>query len=216
MTSFEFPSDRAARTTLLTGDSPDHRTRFWELSDHLAYPDIRSIVADYINTTISDPANTHRHGWTVTALPVAESAANQRRLLTLACGAVETLYVTEFTSDEDDSIELEMTVNTAIHDGYSDAQLDVATELVTAARGTHPSHDVWTWRIDIGALLTDEVAIDFEIEDDVFDDLAYALNSKAMSEGSPETTDHSDDLAYDLLAEAYRQLQDAGDAATDG
>lgn len=209
MTSSVFPSDRAERTTLLTGPVPEHRRRYWELSDHLAYTDIRNIVADYINTTIADPANTHRHGWTVDALPSAGTDANQRRLLTLTCGTVETLLVTEFSNEDDDSIELEMTVNTAVHDGYSDAQLEVATELVTAARGTSSSHEVWTWRIDIGALITGDADIDFEIEDDVFDDLAYALNSGAMSEGVSETADHSDDLAYDLLAEAYRQLQDA-------
>jgi hypothetical protein len=210
MTSFAFPSDRAERTTLLTGSVPEHRRRFWELSDHVVYPDIRNIVADYINTTISDPVNTHRHGWTVSALPAGDAETNRRRLLTLTCGSVGTLSITEFTNDEDDSIELEMTVNTKVHDGYSDQQLDVATELVRASRGSHPSHEVWTWRIDIGALLTDDVEIDFEIEDEVFDDLAYALNSTAMNESSPDTADSSDDLAHDLLAEAYRQLQDAG------
>ncbi|OZC84342.1 hypothetical protein CH282_14440 [Rhodococcus sp. 06-418-1B] len=212
---FTFPTERAQRTTVLTGTASGHRTRYWELSDHIAYPDIRNIVADYINATISDPANTVRHGWTVTALPSADSPAHERRLLTLTCGGVDTLVVTQFSNDEDDSIELEMLVNTDTANGYSDEQLDFSTELVTATRGTADTADVWSWRIDIGALLTDDADIDFGISDDEFDDLAYALNSRSMADRAPDTSDHSDDLAGDLLAEAYRQLRDADDATVD-
>jgi hypothetical protein len=212
---FTFPTERAQRTTVLTGTVSGHRTRYWELSDHIAYPDIRNIVADYVNATISDPANTVRHGWTVAALPAGDSPAHERRLLTLTCGGVDTLVVTEFSNDEDDSIELEMTVNTDMADGYSDEQLDFSTDLVSAARATAGTTDVWSWRIDIGALLTDEAGIDFGITDDEFDDLAYALNSRSMTDRAPDTTDHNDDLAGDLLAEAYQQLRDADDATVD-
>lgn len=210
MTSSTFPSDRSQRTTLLAGSVPENRLRFWNLSEHIAYTDLRSIVADYINTTVSDPIGTRRHGWTVEALPQADESTNQRRLLTLTFGGLETLFVTEFTNDEDDSIELEMTVNTDIADGYSGEQLDISTEVVTAARGTYSSHEVWTWRIDLGALLTEDAEVDFGIADDLFDDLAYALNSRLMTESDgPDLTGDSEDLAGDLLAEAYRQLRDA-------
>ncbi|MDJ0395092.1 hypothetical protein QMK17_17345 [Rhodococcus sp. G-MC3] len=203
-----FPSDRAQRTTLLTGSAPKDRANFWTLSEHIAYTDIRSIVADYINTTISDPANTQRHHWAVEALPSTDAPPNERRLLTLTCGALETLFVTEFTNDEDDSIELEMTVNTALSEDYSGSQLDIATDVVTAAKGIYASHDVWSWRIDLGALLTDDSEVDFGIGDDLFDDLAYSLNSTLMAE-RPDVADHSEDLASDLVAEAYRQLRDS-------
>lgn len=210
MTSFEFPSDRADRTTLLTGSVPENRLLYWTLSEHIAYTDIRSIVADYLNTTVADPVGTRRHGWTVAALPSTDASPHQRRLLTLACGGLETLFVTEFTNDEDDSIELEMTVNTDIADGYSGDRLEISTEVVTATRGSYASHDVWTWKIDLGALLTDDAEVDFGIDDDLFDDLAYALNSRLMSESNgPELAADNEDLAADLLAEAYRQLRDA-------
>lgn len=212
MTSFAFPSDRADRTTLLTGSVPENRLLYWALTEHIAYTDIRSIVADYVNTTVSDPVGTRRHGWSIAALPSTDASVGQRRLMTLTCGDLETLYVTEFTNDEDDSIEIEMTVNTDIADGYSGEQLDISTDVVTASRGTYDSHDVWTWKIDLGALLTDDAEVDFGIDDDLFDDLAYALNSRLMSESSgPDLAADSEDLAGDLLAEAYRQLRDAED-----
>ncbi|MGA9872689.1 MAG: hypothetical protein WBQ44_16310 [Rhodococcus sp. (in: high G+C Gram-positive bacteria)] len=204
---FAFPADRAARTTLLTGSAPAERARFWALSDHIAYPDIKNIVADYINATIPDPAATQGRGWTVAALPPAHRAGTERRLLTLTCGTLDTVVVTEFAG-EDDSIELEMTVETAVPDGFSDERLTVSNEVVTAARGTHGTHETWTWRIDLGALLTDDAEVDFGIEDDMFDDLAYALNISLLHEADADTAEHSDDLAADLLAEAYRQLVD--------
>ncbi len=206
---FSFPSERSQRTTLMSASIPQSRLRYWELSDHIAYPEVRNIVADYINATVSDPAGTQRHRWTVDALRPS-SEAHRRRLLTFTCGDLETLFVTEYSNGEDDTIELEMTVNTDIPDGYTDEQLSVSNDVVTAARGTYEAHDVWTWRIDLGALLGDDADIDFGIDDDLFDDLAYALNSRLMSgEAQPDTHDHSDDLAGDLLAEAYRQLTDA-------
>nr|WP_296775456.1 hypothetical protein [Rhodococcus sp. (in: high G+C Gram-positive bacteria)] len=204
----DFPSDRAQRTTLLTGSAPQDRLNFWALSEHIAYTDIRSIVADYINTTISDPANTERHRWAVEALPPTDAPPNERRLLALTCGTLETLVVTEFTNDEDDSIELEMTVNTALSQDHSGSELDIDTDVVTASKGIYASHDVWSWRIDLGALLTDDSEVDFGIDDDLFDDLAYSLNSTLMAD-TPDVSGHSGDLAGDLLAEAYRQLRDS-------
>ena len=206
---FTFPADRAQRTTLLSGSSPAERLRFWTLTEHIAYPDVRNIVADYINSTISDPANTQRHRWTVEALTPSGSD-HERRLLTVTCGNLETLFVTEYSNEADDTIELEMTVNTAIPGGYTAQQLDISTDVVSATRGSYSSHEVWTWRIDLGALLTDDAEVDFGIDDELFDDLAYTLNTQLMSgDAQPETTDHSEDLASDLLAEAYRQLVDA-------
>lgn len=197
----QFPADRASRPTLLTGTAPEHRTRYWALSDHIAYADIRNIVADYINSSIPDAGGSTL--WS--AQPLESSDGHQRRLLTLCCGAAESLFITEYSNDEDDSIELEMTVHTAVPDGWSDEQLEVSNDVVSAARG---NDDVWTWRIDIGALLTDDVEVDFGIDDDLFDDLAYALNVAHMKAEHPDLTDHSPDLAADLLAEAYRQLVD--------
>ena len=157
---FTFPADRAQRTTLLSGSSPAERLRFWTLTEHIAYPDVRNIVADYINSTISDPANTQRHRWTVEALTPSESD-HERRLLTVTCGNLETLFVTEYSNEADDTIELEMTVNTAIPGGYTAQQLDISTDVVSATRGSYSSHEVWTWRIDLGALLTDDAEVDF-------------------------------------------------------
>lgn len=205
-----FPSDRSERITITNGATTTSRARFWELSDHIAYQDIRSIVADYINASISDPANTARYLWNVTALPSTAKAEGRRRLLTLNCGSLETLFVTEYTNDDDDSIELVMTVNTDIPAGYSDTQLEFANDVVTAARGEYKSHDVWSWQIDIGALLSGDAEVDFGVADDVFDDLAYSLNTRLMNQkGSPYARYHNNDLANDIVAEAYRQLLDA-------
>lgn len=200
-----FPADRAERATVTSGGVGERRLRFWELSDHIAYPEIRSIVADYINSTIPDPVNTQKYLWNVTALPSTGKTKDRRRLLTLNCGNLETLYITEITHD-DDTIELDLAINTDIPAGRSDEQLQVSNDSVIAGVGGYKSERVWSWSIDLGALLEEDIDVDLGIDDDTFDDLAYSLNVRLLNrKGSSYARFHNQDLANDLLAEAYRQ-----------
>lgn len=203
------PKERAKRATLLDTAVGRDRSRFWELSDHVAYPAIRSIVADYINSSIPDPANTVKHLWQVAALSDGTDAGAPRRLLTLTCGGFETLRVDEIMHD-DDTIELDLRINTGIPRDRTDVQLEVSNETVTAGRGPYREERVWSWSIDLGALLEEDVDVDLGIDDDTFDDLAYGLNVRLMRSGnSAGSVSHSRDLASDLLSEAYRQLFEA-------
>ncbi|WP_245819660.1 hypothetical protein [Rhodococcoides yunnanense] len=200
-----FPLERGKRITVTSGEVGDRRSKFWELSDHLAYQEIRSIVADYINSTIPDPVNTQKYLWNVVALPATDGAEDRRRLLTLYCGDLETLYITEITHD-DDTIELDLAINTAIPAQRSDAELEVSNDSVIAGVGGYENERVWSWSIDLGALLEEDVDVELSIDDDTFDDLAYALNVRLLSrDGSSHARHHNQDLANDLLAEAYRQ-----------
>ncbi|MBY4131630.1 hypothetical protein HQO83_24875 [Rhodococcus fascians] len=204
-----FPKERAKRVTLLDAAVGQGRRRFWELSDHIAYPAIRSIVADYINSSIPDPANTEKYLWQINALSDAQADAGPRRLVTLTCGGFETLRVDEITHD-DDTIELDLRINTNVPRDRTDEQLEVSNETVSAGRGPYRDERVWSWSIDLGALLEEDVDVDLSIDDDTFDDLAYGLNARLMRSGNSTGAEaHNRDLAADLLAEAYRQLFEA-------
>ncbi|WP_407726464.1 hypothetical protein ACJEDT_17795 [Rhodococcoides fascians] len=203
------PKERAKRTTLLDAAVGRSRRQFWELSDHIAYPAIRSIVADYINSSIPDPANTAKYLWQTTALSDVQDDTGPRRLLTLTCGGFETLRVDEIVHD-DDTIELDLRINTNVPRDRTDEQLEVSNETVSAGRGPYREERVWSWSIDLGALLEEDVDVDLGIDDDTFDDLAYGLNARLMRSGhSTGAAAHNNDLAADLLAEAYRQLFEA-------
>ncbi len=203
------PRERAKRTMLLDAAVGRSRRQFWELSDHIAYPAIRSIVADYINSSIPDPANTAKYLWQTAALSDVQDDTDPRRLLTLTCGGFETLRVDEIVHD-DDTIELDLRINTNVPRDRTDEQLEVSNETVSAGRGPYRDERVWSWSIDLGALLEEDVDVDLGIDDDTFDDLAYGLNARLMRSGnSTGAAAHNNDLAADLLAEAYRQLFEA-------
>ncbi|WP_230592546.1 hypothetical protein [Rhodococcoides fascians] len=203
------PKERAKRATLLDAAIGQSRRRFWELSDHIAYPAIRSIVADYINSSIPDPANTEKYLWQISALSDAQDDTGPRRLLTLTCGGFETLRVDEIMHD-DDTIELDLRINTNVPRDRTDEQLEISNETVSAGRGPYRDERVWSWSIDLGALLEEDVDVDLGIDDDTFDDLAYGLNARLMRSGnSTGAAAHNHDLTADLLAEAYRQLFEA-------
>ena len=200
------PKERAKRATLLDAAVGRARKQFWELSDHIAYPAIRSIVADYINSSIPDPANTAKYLWQIAALSDEHDETGPRRLVTLTCGGFETLRVDEIVHD-DDTIELDLRINTNVPRDRTDEQLEVSNETVSAGRGPYRDERVWSWSIDLGALLEEDVDVDLGIDDDTFDDLAYGLNARLMRSGnSTGAASHNHDLAADLLAEAYRQL----------
>ncbi|CCQ15549.1 putative uncharacterized protein [Rhodococcus sp. AW25M09] len=202
------PKERAKRATLQNAAVGRSRRQFWELSDHIAYPAIRSIVADYINSSIPDPANTAKYLWQVGALSDQHDEAGPRRLLTLSCGGFETLRIDEIMHD-DDAIELDLRINTNVPRDYTDGQLEISNETVSAGRGPYRDERVWSWSIDLGALLEEDVDVDLGIDDDTFDDLAYGLNARLMRSGkSTGAATHNHDLAADLLAEAYRQLSE--------
>ena len=200
------PKERAKRATLLDAAVGKTRKQFWDLSDHIAYPAIRSIVADYINSSIPDPANTAKYLWQIAALSDEPADTGPRRLVTLTCGGFETLRVDEIVHD-DDTIELDLRINTNVPRDRTDEQLEVSNETVSAGRGPYRDERVWSWSIDLGALLEEDVDVDLGIDDDTFDDLAYGLNARLMRSGnSTGAASHNHDLAADLLAEAYRQL----------
>ncbi|MGV9414412.1 hypothetical protein ACWDOP_31300 [Nocardia sp. NPDC003693] len=174
--------------------------RFAELERHDAYPAIRSLVAAYIGDTIINPATTQPEFWNVTALPATARAKDQRRLLTLNVGGLETLYVTEFR--EAAGIAIELTVNLDVPAGWTDEQLHLESEGVWTSRPDYRSARVWSWRIDLATLLDDDVDFQTLLAGNDFEDLAASLNAGLMSRGqSPYARNNNPALVRDLLME---------------
>lgn len=188
-------------------------SRFAELSNHDAYPAIRTVVASYIMDSIADPANTQPDLWNVSALPSTSKTKDQRRLLTLNCSALETLYVTEYRQGGD--IAIEVTINVDVPSGWSDERLNREAAGVWTHRPAYRSARVWALNLDLAALLDDE--IDFESLTDGHDvnRLAARLAEGLMHRGkSPYARNHSAALAADLLAEVEQIRADADEAGS--
>jgi hypothetical protein len=190
------PWERGNRKTVITGEIDDRRQRFWDLSQHGDYPAIRSLVARYLDETVPDPANTQRYLWNVTALPSTAKSRTSRRLLTLNCGKLETLFVVERQLSETE-YALHIAVNVAIPSGATDEDLTIDEDDAWAQRGGYKSQPVWTWR-----LTPEQFAA--KLDSATFMELAYELNVRLMRSGaSPYQQYHNVELASDLLNSAY-------------
>lgn len=100
--SVTLPWLRSDRVTTRSEPETSKNGRFWSLSRHPHYPQIREHLARYVHETIPDPLNTAGLLWSLTALPSTSRAAGRRRLLTVNCGSVETLFLTEYTDTQGD------------------------------------------------------------------------------------------------------------------
>lgn len=100
--SVNLPWLRADRVTTRSEPDASKNGRFWSLSRHPHYPQIREHLARYVHETIPDPTRTAGLLWSLTALPSTSKATGRRRLLTLNCGSVETLFLTEYTNPQGD------------------------------------------------------------------------------------------------------------------
>lgn len=186
-------------------------SRFEELGRHDAYPAIRAVVAAYIIETISDPANTHPHLWNVSALPSTSKSKGMRRLLTLNCGGLETLYVTEY--QQADGIAIELTINVDVPAGWTDDRLHREGEGVWTVRPDYRSARVWAWNLDLAALVDGDIDFVSLTGEYDFERLAAQLNEGLMRRGrSPYARYHNAALAADLLAEVEQILAEEKEA----
>ncbi|MQY18408.1 GIY-YIG nuclease family protein [Nocardia macrotermitis] len=204
--SIVLPWDRGSRTTVDTGTAGEQRHRYWELHRHNDYPALRAAIALYINETIPDPANTQRYLWNISALPTRSRGG--RRLMTLRCGALETLFVSESELD-DGSLYTTIRMNVDIPKGMSDEDLTIESDLFHALPGTYRNQRVWSWVFGLYDLIEEDINVDSVTGGYDFFDLAYGLNIRMMRRGiSRYARNHNQDLANDVLTEAYRQQMD--------
>ncbi|MCJ1701440.1 GIY-YIG nuclease family protein [Rathayibacter festucae] len=66
--------------------------RFWELARRSDYDEMSAVLARYVCETIADPFGTQFALWTISALPSTKRTKTRRRLLTLSCGILETVF----------------------------------------------------------------------------------------------------------------------------
>ncbi|MFJ4657987.1 hypothetical protein ACIP5Y_42530 [Nocardia sp. NPDC088792] len=185
--------------------------RFAELSGHDAYPAIRAVVAAYIIETIADPTNTHPHLWNVSALPSTSKSKGMRRLLTLNCSGLETLYVTEYR--QAGGIAVEITINVDVPAGWTDERLHRESEGVWTVRPDYRSIRVWAWNLDLAALVDGDIDFESLTGEHDFEQLAAQLNEGLMRRGkSPYARYHSAALAHDLLAEVKQILAEENES----
>ncbi|MFB8007285.1 hypothetical protein [Nocardia sp. NPDC056000] len=192
--------------------SQEQDPRFAELSSHPVYPEIRGVVASYIHASIANPAATQPEQWNVSALPTTEKAKGRRRLLTLNCGGLETLYVTEL--QQEGGIAVEITINIDAPDGWSDERLALEAAGVWTRCPDYRTARVWSWNLDLAALLEDDIDFDALLQDQDFDYLAAQLTGTLMRRQSPYTRYHCAALANDLLAEVEEIRREEADEQT--
>jgi hypothetical protein len=205
------PWDRGARTTVDTGATVEQRLRYWELHRHNDYPALRAAIALYINETIPDPVNTQRYLWNISALPTRSKYG--RRLMTLHCGSLETLFVSENKLD-DGSWYTTIRMNVDIPQDISDDDLTIDSDLFHALPGNYRNQRVWSWVFGLYDLIEEDINVDSVTGGHDFFDLAYSLNVRMMRRGvSRYAQNHNQDLANDVLAEAYKQQMDFGEEA---
>ncbi|MFI1920508.1 hypothetical protein [Nocardia sp. NPDC020380] len=185
---------------------PQEDSRFEELSHHPAYSAIRTAVAAYIIETIPTPTTTHPHLWNVTALPPTPKSEGMRRLLTLHCSTQETLYVTEY--EQPGGIAIELTINIDPPIGWPDPRLHRESEGVWTTRPTHYRTRVWSWNLDLAALVSGDIDFDsLTAAPHDFEHLAAHLTTRLFRRGpSPHAPIHNHPLATDLLTEVNQIL----------
>ncbi|MBU3063750.1 GIY-YIG nuclease family protein [Nocardia sp. NEAU-G5] len=203
------PWNRTARVTVDSGATSEHRLRYWELHRHNDYPALRAAIALYINETVPDPVNTQRYLWNISALPTRSKYG--RRLMTLRCGNLETLFVSESKLD-DGSLYTTIRMNVDVPQGMTDEDLSIDSDLFHALPGTYRNQRVWSWVFGLYDLIEEDINVDSVTGGHDFFDLAYSLNIRMMRRGvSRYAKNHNPDLADDVLAEAYRQQMDFGE-----
>jgi hypothetical protein len=107
--SVVLPWERDRRLRLSDEGEATRQGRFWSLASRDDYDEMAAAVAKYIDECIPDPFGTQRHLWAIVALPRTGRAKQSRRLFTLSCGGLETLYVYEI--QEGHGARLEIAIN---------------------------------------------------------------------------------------------------------
>ncbi|WP_129588018.1 GIY-YIG nuclease family protein [Rathayibacter oskolensis] len=170
--------------------------RFWELSRRADYDELARALGRYIGETVSDPFGTQRVLWTVSALPSTNRTKKARRLLTLSCGVLETVYVQEDRTNGE--LMICVNIDAPTFDALvSEADQDLPSIFAEGYDADYKSAAVAQYVFESWADLL--LALDFS----PFLDAAYKLNTTLMRRGgSPLRRSHNLFFANDLLHRA--------------
>ena len=198
--SIILPWDRNARTRPnAPGAHPPGTDRRVEYLRQIGDLDsLAAIIGIYVHETIPDPTNTVPYLWNVTALPSTARTGGQRRLATLNCGNLETLYITDYPDENYARIWF----NIARPTGRTDDELTVHSPGVWTHPFTYKSQQVWTWEVDYITYIEEDLQPPIPFDD--FNDLAYQLNVRLMRRGTSRfARHHNPHFAADILDAAH-------------
>jgi hypothetical protein len=184
--------------------------RFWELARRDDYGDLSAVIGRYISETVADPFGTQQVLWTVSAMPSTKRTKKRRRLFTLSCGILESVFVQEDRETGEFVIVVNVDAPTfdALVEGAALVELPSAFQFESSA--SYKSAEVSAWEFDSWQQLWD--ALDFE----PFVEAAYKLNTTMMRRGgSPLRRHHNSFFANDLLRSAVTVGLDGSDGAAD-
>jgi predicted GIY-YIG superfamily endonuclease len=198
--SILLPWERERRLRLDDEGTATLQKRFWSLAARSDYEEMADAVAKYIDECIADPFGTQRYLWNIAGLPKTGQTKTRRRLFTLNCGGMETLFALEYRDSDETQLRIhvnfdeERTVQgleesnpgTQMPDTFYDiAETSYATPGVMQA-----TFDTWA---DLSR------ALDFG----PFIEGSYKLNTMQMRRrSSPYRRHHNQGLADDLLRRA--------------
>lgn len=99
------PWERERRETVARQAS-SRRRRHWQLTRRDDYGELLDVLATYVQETVPDPVATAQHLWNITALPETGRRRGRRRLFTLNCGGLETLFCVEWEHEGEGGIDV--------------------------------------------------------------------------------------------------------------
>jgi len=199
--SILLPWERGRRGRIGEEGSSTLPARFWELARRADYDEMSSVLARYVAETIADPFGTQFALWTVSALPATKRTKTRRRLLTLSCGILETV----FAQVERDVLLIVVNVDAETFDRLAEAETGEPPEVFedgydAGYKSAEVAQYVFeSWR-DLGT------ALDYA----PFVEAAYKLNTTMMRRGgSPLRRHHNTFFANDLLRIAAGRVDGA-------
>ena len=112
--SVSLPWEREERVTINEGIEASHLKRWLELGMLEYFTEVADVVAWFISETIPDPVRTAGRLWTLTCFPSTGRQKDFRRLVTLSCGNLETLVISEEVLDGE--LWVTVRINTTVVD----------------------------------------------------------------------------------------------------
>ncbi|ROQ04255.1 hypothetical protein EDF54_2457 [Rathayibacter sp. PhB93] len=176
--------------------------RFWELARRSDYDEMSAVLARYVCETIADPFGTQFALWTISALPSTKRTKTRRRLLTLSCGILETV----FAQVEREVLLIVVNVDAETFDRAS-RPLTSQRPIALRSRSTAAYKSARVAQYVFKSWHDFATALDYV----PFVEAAYKLNTTMMRRGgSPLRRHHNTFFANDLLRIAAGGQRDEG------
>ncbi|MCJ1711460.1 GIY-YIG nuclease family protein [Clavibacter michiganensis subsp. phaseoli] len=198
--SILLPWERDRRLRLDDEGTATLQKRFWTIAARGDYDEMAGAAAHYIDECIADPFGTQRYLWNIAALPKTGQTKSRRRLFTLNCGGMETLFALEYT--DGDRTRLQIHVNFD-----EDRTLQGLEQLGMAAQMPDDFYDIartsYATPGVIQATFESWADLSRALDYGPFVEGCYKLNTMQMRRrSSPYQRHHNQGLADDLLRRA--------------